>query len=95
MTRNCYVFSTAVAFEDVECSLLLALWAVESLHGEPTPQEPVCHRIDRVSGTCVIETDTQRGIDLNRIFHGFLLREFSADQFQIECVSADPASISL
>jgi len=79
-----YVFGPSVALEEVEGSLVLALFAEESLHGEDQVHLDAAHYLDTDGRTCVIDAGTEVGRDLNRVFTGFLRREFGADAFTVE-----------
>jgi hypothetical protein len=83
-----YVFAPTVPPEEVEGSLLLALFAAESLHGEAQVCLDAAHYLSPDGRTCVVDAGTEVGRDLNRVFTGFLRREFGEDAFQVERVSA-------
>lgn len=81
-----YAFTADVPIEDVEASLLLAVLATESLHGEAQTRLDAAHYFDLPKRACVIDAGTLVGRDLNRLFTGFLNREFGADAFDVERV---------
>ncbi len=72
-------------------SLLLARFAVESLHGEARVLLDASHAFDPDLRACVIDAATQVGRDVNRLFAGFLRREFGPDSFRVEGVAAATA----
>lgn len=80
----CYTFSSAVPLEEVESSLLLALFGTESLHGETSTRLDAAHRFDRGDRQVVIDASTEPGRDFNRLFLGYVTREFGADSFAVE-----------
>jgi hypothetical protein len=82
-----------VPIEEVEASLLLAVMATESLHGESQSRLDIAHFLDPVKRACVIDVGTQVGRDFNRLFIGFLRREFGEDAFRVERVVDLPTSI--
>jgi hypothetical protein len=86
MTDLCYrcVFAAHVPIEEVEASLVLALLATESLHGEAQVRLDAGHAFDAAQRSCLIPANTPVGRDLNRLFVGFLRREFDAEAFQVE-----------
>lgn len=84
-----YCFSPDVPLEDVEGTLLLAQIAAENLHGESQAQLDIEYAYDPEKGTCVIDSATTAGQDLNRLFAGFLRREFGPDAFRIERLQRD------
>jgi hypothetical protein len=79
-----YSFAENVQMEDVEASLVLAILATESLHGEAQVRLDAAHFLDRDGRACVIDAATEVGHDINRLFIGFLRREFSGNSFTVE-----------
>jgi hypothetical protein len=92
MTRELYryTFAPETSLEEAEASLLLALLAVESLHGEAQALLDAAHFFDTDRRACVIDAATAVGRDLNRLFVGFLRREFGPDAFAVERVAEAP-----
>jgi hypothetical protein len=84
-----YTFKSDVPIEEIEGSLLLAIFATESLHGEAQVRLDAGHYLDPIRRACVVEAGTAVGKDLARIFTGFLRREF-ADGFTVERLEATP-----
>lgn len=83
-----YAFQASVPFEDVEASFVLALMATESLHGESQVRLDAGHAADAEKRSFVVDASTDVGRDLNRLFLGFLRREFGEDAFSVERVDA-------
>jgi hypothetical protein len=83
-----YAFTPAVPIEEVEASLLLAIMATESLYGEAQTRLDAAHYLDPIKRACVIDAGTPVGRDLNRLFSGFLSREFGAEAFDVERADA-------
>ena len=83
-----YEFNEEVPIEEAEASLVLAIFAAESLHGEATVRLDVAHHFDVEKRACVIDAGTSAGKDLNRLFVGFLRREFGANGFSVERITA-------
>ena len=79
-----YVFAPDVPVEEIEASLLLAVLGTESLHGESQVRMDAAHYFKPAKRTCVIDAGTPVGRDFNRLFVGFLRREFGEDSFQVE-----------
>ena len=79
-----YRFASSIAFEDIEANLILAIFAAESLHGECKVRLDASHAVDAHQRICVIDASTQVGRDINRLFTGFVLREFGPDSFRVE-----------
>jgi hypothetical protein len=86
-----YVFASSVAFAEVEASLVLAIMAAESLHGQTRVRLDAAHAVDADKRSCVIEASTLVGRDLNRLFIGFVSREFGPDAFKVERVDTMPS----
>lgn len=86
MTKDLYryAFTEDVPIEEVEASLLLAVLATESLHGEAQTRLDAAHYLDPIKRACVIDAGTPVGRDLNRLFTGFMGREFGPDAFTVE-----------
>ena len=89
-----YLFTPAVALEDVEAAIVLAIWAAENLHGEAAVRLDATHLLDADKRVCVIDGDSAVGRDLNRLFVGFLRREFGDDAFNVERVDSNSAEPS-
>ena len=81
-----YAFTADVPIEEIEASLLLAVLATESLHGEAQVRLDASHYLDPTKRACVIDAGTPVGRDINRLFVGFIGREFGADAFRVERV---------
>lgn len=79
-----YEFSDDVPIEEVEATLLLSIIAAESLHGSAQVRLDASHFLDTDKGSCVIDAGTPVGRDLNRLFVGFVCREFGEDAFTVE-----------
>lgn len=82
-----YRFVPSVSFEEVEASLVLALLATEALHGKTQVRLDAAHAVDADQHSCVVDASTAVGRDLNRIFAGFVSREFGEDAFSVERVN--------
>ena len=87
-----YRFLGTVPIEEVEVSLLLAVLAAESLHGEAQVRLDAAHTFDAEQRRCVIDATTPVGRDLNRLFVGFLRREFGEEVFAVERLETAPGS---
>src|SRR5262245_43467809 len=79
-----YTFGENVPPEEVEASLVLAVMAAEHLHGETAVRLDAPYSWEPGERRCVIADDRLAGRDLNRIFLGFLRREFEPTSF--DCV---------
>jgi hypothetical protein len=95
MTRELYryAFKSDVLLEDIEASLVLALMATESLHGEAQVRLDASHYLDAEKHACVIDAGTSVGRDICCIFTGFAIREFGEDAFQVERVESNHQSV--
>lgn len=90
MTKDVYRYSfpSTVPLDEVEATLLLAIWGAESLHGESQVRLDATHLLDRDLRTCVIEAGSPVGRDVNRLFVGFVRREFGDEAFRVDRVDA-------
>lgn len=79
-----YSFAPPVPWDEVEATLLLALWGAESLHRESQVRLDAAHLLDRTRRICVIDAGTPAGRDVNRLFIGYFRREFGDDTFRVE-----------
>ena len=88
-----YAFAESVALDEVESSLLLSIMSVESLHGESDVKLDAGHYLDVSRRACIIDGSTDVGRDLNRLFIGFLRREFGKQEFRVERVTLEQAAV--
>jgi hypothetical protein len=85
-----YTFAPRIEIDDIESTLVLALLAVESLHGEADARLDAAHFFDPAKRACAVDAGTPVGRDLCRLFTGFLRREFGDDSFRVERVDREP-----
>ena len=85
-----YRFTEGVSLRDVEETLLLAVLAAESLHGQSRVRLDAGYSIEKDKRACVIDAGTDVGRDINRIFTGLAIREFGEDAFHVERVEGAP-----
>jgi hypothetical protein len=83
-----YSFPPHVPVEDIEATFLLAVWGAESLHGESQVRLDAAHFLDSNWRACVIDAGTPVGRNINRLFVGFVRREFGNDSFKVERIDA-------
>lgn len=81
-----YRFDSEIEIDDVDSTLLLSILATENLHGESQVRLDASHYLDLDTRVCVIDATTAVGRDINRLFTGFLCREYGEDKFQVERV---------
>lgn len=87
-----YHFADHVVAEEIEATLLLSLFALESLHGESQVRLDAAHHFDAQRRTCVLDAGTDVGRDFNRVFVGFLRREYGEDAFRVERLREKPTA---
>jgi len=85
-----YTFEPSARMPEVEESLLLAVLAVESLHGQSRVRMDASYCVDAEKRACVIDATTPVGRDLCRIFTGFAIREFGEAAFKVRRVDESP-----
>lgn len=83
-----YTFGEPLPMAEVESAFVLAIFATESIHGETDTRLLAEHAMDIEKRTCVVDASTSIGRDLNRLFVGFLGREFGPDSFRVERMEA-------
>jgi hypothetical protein len=97
MTPNIYRYSfvASAPIAQVEETLLLAIIATESLHGESQARLDASHSFDATQRICDIDASTSVGQSLNKLFVGFISREFGRGSFQVErvAVMAEPTTV--
>jgi hypothetical protein len=81
-----YKFSPSLDITEVEATVNLAILATESLHGESRVCLEARYEFDAIARTCAINATGEVGRDLNRLFLGFISREFGRSNFEIESV---------
>lgn len=86
MTKQIYRFRFArtVPAKDIEDTLMLALMAVESLHGRARLRMDGCYWFDKPQRLCEIDASTKVGADLAEIFTGYATREYGDDAVTIQ-----------
>ena len=89
-----YKFAPIIPFAEVESALVLAIKATENLHGQTQVRLDAAHVADADTRSCVVDASTPVGRDLNRMFIGFISREYGPDAFTIERVDCHPNSKS-
>jgi len=82
-----YRFTRSVSMQEVEQSLLLAILAVECLHGASPVRLDARYSLTEEKRACVIDATTGVGEDLNRIFTGFVIKEFGEDAFSVRRIA--------
>jgi hypothetical protein len=90
-----YTFSNDVPTEEVEATLLLAVLAAESLHGEAQVLLDAAHFFDPERRACAIGAGTAVGRDVNRLFAGYLRHEFGPDAFTAERVGSGQTDLDI
>ena len=78
-----YEFEASVPTDEIESTLLLAVLAVEGLHGTSRVRLDAKYCFDTEKHACVIDGDTVVGQDISRIFTGFAIREFGEATFTV------------
>jgi hypothetical protein len=63
------------------------LLATEALHGQAQVRLDAAHAVDADKRSCAVDASTTVGRDLNRLFAGFVTREFGADAFEVERIN--------
>ena len=77
-------FARTVPPRDIEDTLLLALMAVESLHGRARLRMDGGYAFDKEQRLCEIDASSKVGADLAEIFTGYATREYGDDAMTIQ-----------
>ncbi len=85
-----YEFEATAPADEIESTLLLAVMAVEGLHGTSRVRLDAKYCFDAEKHACVIDADTVVGQDISRIFTGFAIREFGEGAFSVSRVERMP-----
>jgi hypothetical protein len=89
-----YEFAPTISGDEIEGTLQLAVLAAESLHGAARVRLDAAYAYDPETRSVAIDARTPIGRALNRLFAGFLAREFGPDALVVERVPADrPATL--
>ena len=88
MTPTIYRFSfkDAVDLDDVEGSVLLAIFAAEGVHGRASVRLDTSYLLDTKRRVLVVDARTRVGVTVARILTAFLTREFGDDAYSIQRV---------
>ncbi|MBP3954869.1 hypothetical protein J8F10_06180 [Gemmata sp. G18] len=78
-----YHFGDQIPAVEVETTLILSIFGTEALHGEAQTRLDAGHAFDAKKRTVVIDAGTPVGRDLNRLFIGFMTREFGSGSFRV------------
>jgi hypothetical protein len=82
-----YTFQPEVPLGDVQETLIMAILAGEALHGSAQLRLDATYHFDPDLRSCVIDATTAVGLHLNRLFVGFLRREFGEASFTVERIA--------
>lgn len=86
-----YTFSPHIEIPDIESSMVLSLWATESIHGEMETRTDIAYQFHESSRTLIVDATTFVGLSFHRILVGFLCRALDLDDFQVESIPPAPS----
>lgn len=86
-----YTFDQDVDLEEVGGTLALAVMAAESLYGESTVKLDARYLLRPRKRQCEIDASTDVGKALNRVFIGYIRREFGDGRFKVRRMNRPPA----
>ena len=84
-----YSFKRHVDIDDVQDTLTLAILGAENLHGRAKVRLNGWWRLDRQRRVCVIDSSTPVGEDINKLFTGYLGKEFGENAFRVTSVKPE------
>jgi len=85
-----YSFISSVPANEIEETLLLAVLAAEGLHGQSRVRLDATYYFDAEKHACVVDTGSEVGRDIARMFTGFAIREFGEAAFKVCRVDGMP-----
>lgn len=83
-----YRFQKAVNVTETEATLLVAMIAIEALHGNSAVRMYGRYRFDPKQRVCEIDASPPLGQDLNKVYVGMLQREFGPSAFTVQKVQS-------
>jgi hypothetical protein len=86
-----YSFEASVPPDDIENTLLLAVLAAEGLHGQSRVRLEANYCFDAEKHACVIDSGSDVGRDICRMFTGFAIREFGDAAFDVSRADRVPS----
>jgi hypothetical protein len=81
-----YTIAERVPIDEIGVTLLLSVIAAEALYGETEARLNAYHALDADARSVAIDAATPVGRDLNKLFVGFLVKEFGAASFTVRRV---------
>ena len=78
-----YSFKASVPPEEIENTLFLAVLAAEGLHGQSRVRLDATYYFDAEKHACVIDSGSDVGRDICRMFTGFAIRQFGDTAFTV------------
>jgi hypothetical protein len=78
-----YKMTEDISFKELERTLMMAVVAAEALHGRSAVRLGVSFCLDEKERWCIVDATTDVGLDLARIFTGFLAEEFGDEAFKV------------
>lgn len=82
-----YRIPPTVPLQELEDTLRLAAMATAGLHGESRVRLEGRHVVLAGKRHCLIDASSQVGVDLNRIFLGFLAQEFRDQPIEVDRIA--------
>lgn len=89
--RYRFTFPEDVDWDEVEATLLLAIFAAEAVHGEADVRLNAEHDADRRARTLIVDAGTEVGRSIGRLVTQFLRKEFGDGGFTVIRSTAAPS----
>lgn len=83
-------FRDRVVPQAIEETFLLAIAAVEYLHGKPKVRKNARYCLRAHDRTCVIDASSDVGRDIMKLFSGFATRELGPGAFGVQQITDTP-----
>jgi hypothetical protein len=87
-----YTFADSVRMQEVEETLLLAVIAIEGLHGRAKVNLDAKFEFSEADRTCRIDAGNRVGRDIARVLTGLLASDIGEENFRVRRAAASAAS---
>jgi hypothetical protein len=85
-----YAFKTSLPADEIEGTLLLAVFAAEGLHGQSRVRLEAAYNFDSEKRACVVDATSDVGRDICRIFTALAIREYGEEAFSVRRAERAP-----
>ena len=90
-----FTFKESIANQQIEQRLLLAALNTETIFGEAAMRLDASFRFDKASRTCLIDSGTEVGRHIAKLFIAYISKEFGDECYSLERIENEPATTTL